>query len=420
MEQATDVRSLIEQGDARLKEIEPREAAALYAQAAQQDPTAVGAHLGLAEANFALGQFPIAVRACEEVERLAPGTADAALAQAITLVIARRYQDALTQLDRVVELDPPRAYAHALRGYCLRQLRQTYDASLAESKAARLSGTHDLPKLFPPAAPPLATFPGAAGYPGAQAFGVPATPGAPPLPGDSSSARIAGLRPWSERSQMERQMARARFVTRNIPVVTYTLIAINVVAYLIGGALSGNILSPDINNPLYANGVELGYVYVQHNPWAVYRIVTAMFLHENILHIGLNMLSLFFVGIVTEQVFGHWRYLFIYMITGILAGVAELFSLNYAIVNHQIVYDAGLGASGAIFGIFGAFGAFLFLRRRYLMNANSIIFQWLFWLALNLAFTFSVPGIAIADHLGGVIAGLILGALLVPSFARGR
>ncbi|HLY31896.1 MAG TPA: rhomboid family intramembrane serine protease, partial [Ktedonobacterales bacterium] len=65
-------------------------------------------------------------------------------------------------------------------------------------------------------------------------------------------------------------------------------------------------------------------------------------------------------------------------------------------------------------------GAFLFLRRSILANANSIILQWLFWLSLNLVFTFSVPGISIYDHVGGVVSGLILGALLVPNFTRRR
>ncbi len=418
MEQTTDVRSLIEQGDAQLKEIEPRAAAALYAQAAQQDAMAVGAHLGLAEANLALGQFPIATRASEEVLRLAPGTADAALAQAIILVIERRYEAALSQLEVVAELDPPRAYAHALRGYCLRQLRQPYDASLAESKAARLSGTHGLNKLFPQVAPlaALAAVPGGsasvADIVGPSRQASPAGRVSPPM----------GPRPWDQRSPVERQVTRARFATRNIPIATYSLIAVNTLVYLVCLVLTGFNLGDTTGNIVTLFGIEGGTLFalpdpfrgfqlttLQQDPLQAYRIFTAMFLHESILHIGLNMLSLFFVGVVTEQVFGRGRFLAIYFLAGIAGGVLEAF---------LIPNGAALGASGAIFGIFGAFGAFLFLRRRALGPAlNGLIYQWLFFLVINIAFSFS-GGIALYDHLGGVAEGLILGALLMPSFTR--
>ncbi len=421
MEQTIDARSLIEQGDAQLKEIEPRAAAALYAQAAQQDPMAVGAHLGLAEANLALGQFPIATRASEEVLRLAPGTADAALAQAIILVIERRYVDALSQLDVVVELDPPRAYAHAMRGYCLRQLRQTYDASLAESKAARLSGVHGLGKLFPPVTPAttIAALPGYGAAPGANSAVAPNGLAG----GQSRVSPPMGPRPWDQRSQVDRQMTRARFATRNIPIATYTLIAINTFIYLVCLVLSGFNFQDTTGNILTYYGVEGSLTTalpdpfrgglpttLQQDPLQAYRIFTAMFFHESIIHIGVNMLSLFFVGILVEQIFGRGRFLAIYLIGGIAGGVLDAF----------LTPGVSLGASGAIFAIFGAFGAFLLLRRRQLGPvANSLIFQWLFWLGLNLVLSFT-PGIALYDHLGGLIFGFILGALLIPNLTRRR
>src|SRR6185312_9696472 len=108
-----------------LKELRVNEAAAEYARAAQLDPSAVGAHLGLAEANLALGQYNVAQMACQATQRLAPNTADAAIAQAIEATMANRFDAALAAIDRAIELDPPRAYAHALRGYALRQLRQS-------------------------------------------------------------------------------------------------------------------------------------------------------------------------------------------------------------------------------------------------------------------------------------------------------
>jgi membrane associated rhomboid family serine protease len=214
-------------------------------------------------------------------------------------------------------------------------------------------------------------------------------------------------------------MARARAAVYGVPVVTYTLIGINVLIYLVCAVISNNFLSPavlsngnlDLRNPIYNYGIQAG-ILIPSQPWQIYRLFTAMFLHESIEHIGLNMLSLFFVGVITERIFGGRRYLIIYLVGGLVAGAVQ------AIATPNI---ASLGASGAIFAIFGAFGAFLFLRRRALGPvANSLIGQWLFWLILNLVFGFAVPGIGIADHIGGLIAGFALGAIFISVSPRSR
>ena len=399
MEQRVDASALIAHGDELLKELHVNEAAAEYARAAQADPSAVGAHLGLAEANLALGQYGVTGMACQAVQRLAPNTADAAIAQAIEATMAGRFDAVLAALDRAIELDPPRAYAHALRGYALRQLRQSYDASLAESKAARLSGTHDLPKLFPPVNPVVP-----------EVFATPPS-------AQAAQTAAAGPRPWSERTNAERAALRARFATRHIPIATYTLIAINVAVYLVCLAFSNfdftSTGDPKLypNNPIYNFGVLPGWTWLQGHPLDWYRVFTSMFLHESIFHVGINMLSLYFVGIIIEQIYGKSRFLAIYLLSGIIAGVAQAF----------LAPDFGsLGASGAIFGIFGAVGVFFLLYRRALgPAANAILGQWFFWLVLNIAFSFS-GGIALYAHLGGLIAGLALGALLTPVSVRRR
>src|SRR5260370_25428019 len=83
-----------------------------------------------------------------------------------------------------------------------------------------------------------------------------------------------------------------------------------------------------------------------------------MFLHASIEHIALNMLSLYFVGVVTEQLFGHWRFALIYFVSGIVAGVAPFLP--------SFPKSAAPGSSGAIFLFFAAVGAFLVLPRRVL------------------------------------------------------
>jgi membrane associated rhomboid family serine protease len=405
MEQATDARALVTRGDALLLDGQVREAAALYAEAVQAEPQLAAGHLGLAEANLALGAYSVVHIAVQHVLELAPGSADAALAAAINLLLDRRYDEAVTQLDRVAELDPANAYAHALRGYCLRRLGRTYDAQQAEGKARRLSSGKEFAPLFPPP-PVVGPLPVAPHRMPVAGMASVAPNNAPPQP-----------RSWDGASAMRRATVRARFATRNVPIVTFTLIAVNLLVYLAEGISSGgNFFSPadgniDTTNPVVYYGVQVGAL-MQRDPLQWYRIFTAMFLHASIAHIGLNMLSLYFVGVVVEQLFGHWRFAVIYLASGIVAGIAQYF---FSSPN-----EAALGASGAIFGIFGAFGAFIFLRRNLLGRAgNAIIGQWLFFLVINLAFSFT-PGIALYDHLGGLISGIIFGALLLPGALGSR
>jgi membrane associated rhomboid family serine protease len=325
--------------------------------------------------------------AVQQVRQLAPDSADAALAEAIGAVIDRRYEAALDATDREIALDPTRAYSHALRAYIFRRLGRNYDAALSEARAARLSGKRDWDKLFPPVdrAPlPFVPMP------------------TPVAPSGAGPQAYAAPRSWDQRSQVERQVTRLRFMTRGLPIATFSLIIANIIVFGL------SLLFPVIVN--WGAMVDSAVI---NDPLQSYRFLTAMFLHANLLHIGLNMLSLYFIGVITERVFGTGRFLIIYFLSGIVGGLAQ-FGLDL----YMNTPGAAVGASGAIFGIFGALGAFFLLRRRALGPAgNSLIGQWFFWLLINLVFSFSVPGIAAFDHIGGLAAGLVLGALLLP---RGR
>jgi membrane associated rhomboid family serine protease len=218
---------------------------------------------------------------------------------------------------------------------------------------------------------------------------------------------------------------RARFALRGVPIVTYTLMAMNIAIFVIGlffggniGNTTGNIYLYDASNifakadnPIYSFGMAQGLL-IQHDPIQVYRILTAMFLQGSFTHILFNMLSLLFVGVVVERMFGPGRFILLYFASGIVAGLLQAFVLPESVA---------LGASGAIFGIFGAFGAYMLLRRRSLgPAANAYLGQWVFWLAINLFISFSDPRIALFDHLGGLVTGFVLGAILTSMAVRQR
>ncbi|MEU3947382.1 rhomboid family intramembrane serine protease [Streptomyces sp. NPDC029526] len=130
-----------------------------------------------------------------------------------------------------------------------------------------------------------------------------------------------------------------------------------------------------------------------------YRLLTSMFLHGSYIHIIFNMLSLWWIGGPLEAALGRARYLTLYLVSG-LAGSA----LSYLIAAPN---QPSLGASGAVFGLFGATAV---LMRRLNYDMRPIIAL----LVINLIITFS-PGFNIAwqAHLGGLVAGVVMGYAMI-------
>lgn len=388
MEAQTDVQTYLEQGKMALGQGQGRDAAIAYAHAAQIDRDNPVVHLGLAEANLALGNIGVVQMACHRVQELQPNGVESTIAQALLDLLDRRYDRALQNVDTAISEDPSVAYAHALRSYLLRIKGQDYDANLARARAARLSYGGRFDGAFPPL--PTNTYTNAAPF-------VPLRP-----TGHQEEVRTEreSVPTWSRPNPMQRQMIRTRFTLSQYPgLITNVLIVINVAIYLIG------MFYPNI----YDYGAQINPLVLQGEYW---RLFTAMFLHSpsNIFHIALNMLSLFFIGRQVEILYGKWRYLVIYLVSGICGGLTFLF-LSPG--------DIAVGASGAIFGVFGALGAFLIANRRAIGGGGNAISQWLFWLGLNLVFGF-VPGsnIAIWAHIGGLIAGMIISFILLPRLNR--
>ncbi|HEY2767563.1 MAG TPA: rhomboid family intramembrane serine protease [Solirubrobacteraceae bacterium] len=185
------------------------------------------------------------------------------------------------------------------------------------------------------------------------------------------------------------------------PRVTYALIAINVIAYLAEGtggkltATSGGVLG----GTLYDKGALLGSLPgvsfagqgVAHGQW--WRLITSGFLHENIVHIGLNMLVLYLLGRMIEPMLGSLRFAVVYSVS-LLAGAFGALLLS--------PHTFTVGASGAIFGIAGA--AVVELRARHISVMESGIGMLILF---NLLFSFTASGISIGGHIGGLIGGAL-------------
>jgi rhomboid protease GluP len=191
-----------------------------------------------------------------------------------------------------------------------------------------------------------------------------------------------------------------------IAVFSYLLIAINIIVFL------QSFSNPEGYNILIQTyGLVPAQIIKGEN---LFTLVTSMFLHANIIHLGLNMLFLLVSGDAVEREIGNFRFLGIYMVFGIFAGLFQTY-LNSASTIPTI------GASGAIFGVLATF-AILFPFRWLLklfgfipIPMPAIIFVFITILT-ETAYVSSgaVENIAHTAHVGGFLAGIFLTLLFIP------
>jgi membrane associated rhomboid family serine protease len=182
------------------------------------------------------------------------------------------------------------------------------------------------------------------------------------------------------------------------PIVTFALIGLNVLIFILelltGNPLMGNGSGAVVNALYFSPGDIL------HYPWTM---LTSAFVHANLIHIAVNMYSLFVLGVPLERYFGRWRFIAIYVIGAIASSVGVEF----------LSKDGALGASGAIFALLGVL--VLFSRRLGFSPTWLIVIG-----VVNLGYGFVVAGVSWQGHLGGLIGGLLLGVLFLYTRAARR
>lgn len=185
------------------------------------------------------------------------------------------------------------------------------------------------------------------------------------------------------------------------PQLTYFLMAVNIIAWV--AMLASGAPINDVGGTVYAHGALYGPL-VKDGEW--WRVITAGFLHAGIIHIALNMYFLYFLGTIIEPMIGKLRFGLIYAVS--LVGGS--FGALLLTPNTPTV-----GASGAVFGLMGA--AILAMRARGIDPMQSGLGV---TLMLNLVITFLIPGISKGGHVGGLVAGGIVGYLLFEIADRRR
>lgn len=182
-------------------------------------------------------------------------------------------------------------------------------------------------------------------------------------------------------------------------LVTKSLIALNLVIYLITASQGHGINSP--GGSLVAKWVLDGPDVANGGWW---RLITAAFLHANVIHIAMNMYVLWVIGSPVEHYLGRTRFLALYFVSG-LAGSAG------ALLVTPLAYT--LGASGAIFGILGALLIIEWQATgRLAGNAAT-------WIVINLAISYAIPNISLGGHVGGLLGGILV-TLAFANWGRGH
>jgi membrane associated rhomboid family serine protease len=190
--------------------------------------------------------------------------------------------------------------------------------------------------------------------------------------------------------------------------VTKLIVALNTIVFLVMATPS--YLHPDAHTMLQWGADHGPETLVDGQYW---RILSSTFLHFDPLHIASNMYALWSVGLAAEYLYGSQKFLFIYLIAGVLASLTSLYFSPQAV---------SAGASGAVFGAFGAL--WIFLRRHaksfdasYIKSATRSI---VFLLILNLAWGLRTPGIDNFAHIGGFVFGALAGWACTNANPRSR
>ena len=199
----------------------------------------------------------------------------------------------------------------------------------------------------------------------------------------------------------------------NKPTMVYMLMTINIAVFII------RALSPGLDEQIFLWGASRGADVLAGGQ--IYRLLTAMFLHAGIydqfgridasglLHIVFNMYALYNIGLSLEPLFGHVRFLAVYLLGGLTGSILS------AILGNPQVYS--VGASGAVFAIIAAEFVFLYRHQKLLgERGKAQMRNLIFIIVINLALGAFSSFIDNWAHLGGIIGGLILAWLIGPIY----
>lgn len=196
-------------------------------------------------------------------------------------------------------------------------------------------------------------------------------------------------------SNWRSRLQKSAYVTNAILAVTILVFLLEIFA---GGSTN--------NSVLVCYGARLNPLILQGQWW---RLITPVFVHVGLMHLLINSGALYYLGKLMEPLFGHWRFLLLYFISGFTGNVASF------------VFNPSAIAAGASTAIFGLLGAGLMLGDSFKTNPaiRQSAHQFLLIVSLSLLFNLSTSGVDLFGHLGGLWGGLLAAGMLgAPALGR--
>lgn len=218
------------------------------------------------------------------------------------------------------------------------------------------------------------------------------TPSVRPGPGPSDAQRL----PLGRASSPQRRPVLAR------PQASWALLGLIAAIYVLSCVLSGNLFQPNFATLLVLGAKENSLV--AGGEW--WRLLTATFLHANLVHIFFNGYALYALGPEAERIYGTGRFLALYFVAG----------LGGSLASYLLSPNPAVGASGAIFGLMGGLGLFYYLNRETLGAFGRAQVQNMVAIAMiNLFIGFAAQStIDNWGHFGGLVGGVLAGLALAP------
>lgn len=196
---------------------------------------------------------------------------------------------------------------------------------------------------------------------------------------------------------------------RIVPTVTMVLIAVNVAVFVIESMVDRNLAATGVAGSFFERfALFTPFIGGARGGLEWYRLISGGFMHAGLIHIGFNMWALYALGPTLETLIGRARFALLYAASLLGGGLG-------VVVGYTAGQGATVGASGAIFGLFGAYAVLeLSAGLNPLRSGIGIT------ILLNLLLTFTIPGLSVGGHVGGLLTGGVAGAVLLLGTPLGR
>lgn len=188
---------------------------------------------------------------------------------------------------------------------------------------------------------------------------------------------------------------------KNQPFMTIGFLSIQTAVFLLAFLFPGWMI--EFRGSMFGPSIALNNEY--------WRLITPIFIHYGLMHFAVNSVILYYMGQQIEAIYGHWRFLAIYLVSGLMGNLLG-FAFN----------EMNVQAAGASTSLFGMFGAFVVLGFHFKNNPGiqAMVRQFALFIGLNLIFGMFDRTIDMYGHVGGLIGGVLMGNLVALPLRVGK